>query len=451
LSGKPLRGALPVNTPEPPSHDEAQRVAADRRAAVVSTTRPLSYKAQFAILFLLVALLLILVLLSNALFPPPAASTATRDALNVPDGSFAPTPRQWASFTIMPVQQMIFRLASETDGKIANDDDVTTPVYSPFTGRVTNLFAKAGDRVTRGDPLFAVQAAEFVQGQNDLIGAAATLRTARAQMNLAQTNEKRQHALFLAQGGALKDWQQSQVDLANAEGGLRSAEIALGTVRNRLRILGKSDQEIAAAETAPDPQQFNPEAIVVAPISGTVVQRQIGQGQNIVSQSSGGTTPVFLIGDLTRVWLLGNAREIDAPFIHVGDPVEVAVLAYPGRVFSAHISYIATSIDPNTHRLPVRAEVDNSDGALKPEMFASFTVIIGAGEASAAVPDSAVVHEGSSAHVWVAHPENKTITLRQIRTGRFIDGMVQVTEGLQFGESVVTRGSLFIDRATVAD
>jgi cobalt-zinc-cadmium efflux system membrane fusion protein len=181
------------------------------------------------------------------------------------------------------------------------------------------------------------------------------------------------------------------------------------------------------------------------------VQRQIGLGQNIVSQSNGGSAQVFSIGDMSKVWLLANVRETDSPLIHPGDPVEVHVPAYPGRVFNARISYIAPSIDPTMHRLPVRAEVDNPDGALKPEMFASFDIITGAGDASAAVPDSAVVYEGSTAHVWVANPSDKSIALRQVTTGRVADHRVQVTEGLEAGEQVVTRGSLFIDRATAGD
>lgn len=379
---------------------------------------------------------------------PPASSTET-----AAPGGFKPTPQQWAGFKIATVEARTFRDARDTDGKIAVDDDLTTPVYSPYSGRVTKLFAAAGDFVHEGDPLFAIAASEFVQGQNDLVSAVATLRTAQAQLNLARTNEKRQHDLYLAQGGALKDWQQSQVDLATAQGGLNSAEIALGAVRNRLRILGKSDHEIDQMENATDLKQFSSEAIVRAPISGTITQRQVGLGQNIVSASasSGASTPVFAIGDLSKVWLVANARETDAPLFHVGDPVEVRVLAYPGRIFHARVTYVAPSIDPNIHRLPVHAEVDNPDGELKPEMFASFRIITGAGETAPGVPEEAVVYEGQTAHVWVADEVTKTVALRQIRAGRVVDGMVEVQDGLKPGEKVVTAGALFIDRAVAGD
>ena len=441
-----------MDAPEPAGRQDArQETTPERQRTPVPAFQRLSPRAQITVLLVVAAPLAAGLLIGSSLFRPTVEPAAVSAGEVASDGGFRPTPRQWASFTIAPVRELTFRAVQETEGKIANDDDLTTPVFSPFSGRVTRLFAKAGDHVKIGDPLLAVQATELVQAASDLIGATASLTTAHAQLSLAQTNEKRQHALYEAQGAALKDWQQSQVDLANAQGGLRSAEIALGAVRNRLRILGKSDPEIDAMANASDPLRFSPEALIAAPIDGTVVQRQVGLGQYIVSQSSGGATAAFSIGDLSKVWLLANVRETDAPLVHPGDALEVRVLAYPGRLFRASVTYIASSIDPTTHRLPVRAEVENPDGALKPEMFGGFSIITGPEAATPAVPDSAVVYEGSTAHVWVAHLEDKSVALRQIRTGRVADGIVQVTEGLRTGEMVVTRGSLFIDRATAGD
>jgi len=136
--------------------------------------------------------------------------------------------------------------------------------------------------------------------------------------------------------------------------------------------------------------------------------------------------------------------------MRVGLPLEVHVLAYPGRIFKGKISYVAPSIDPNTHRLPVRADVENPDGALKPGMFANFNIITGEAANAPAVPQDAVVYEGEQARVWVAGPGD-TLALREIRTGRISDGMVEVRSGLSAGEQVVTSGTVFIDRAARAD
>ena len=436
-----------MDTGEPAIRD----LPAETKQGAALPPRALSRRSQIVIVAVVFALVTGGLVAGPTLYRlvVPQAPQAEASAAPAP-GTFRPTAQQWAALKIAPIEAMSFRDAHVTDGIIAIDDDLTTPVFSPYSGRVTKLFAKAGDDVTQGAALFAVQATEFVQAQNDLISTSATLRTARAQLNLAQTNERRQHELYLGQGAAQKDWQQSQVDLATAQGGLASAQIALSAVRNRLRILGRSAADIEAIETAPDTLKLDPDAVVAAPISGTITTRQVGLGQNIISATVGSSNPVFQIGDLSKVWLVANAREVDAPLLHLGDPVEVHVLAYPGRVFKAKLAYIGVSIDPNTHRLPVRAEVENTDRALKPQMFASFTIITGADQVGPGVPDDAVVYEGDVARVWLARSD-KTLELREIKPGRSSDSMVQALAGLRPGESVVTSGSVFIDRAAKSD
>jgi membrane fusion protein, heavy metal efflux system len=369
-----------------------------------------------------------------------AQAAADAPAAPPPAGTFKPTTEQWATLKTVAVQEMPFRSERVTDGKIAINDDHTTPVFSPFSGRVTKLIANRGDQVTAGQPLLALEASEFVQGQNDLITAVAALNTAHTQQKLAEINERRQHELYDAKAGALKDWQQSQADLQGTRNTVRTAEIALAAVHNRLRILGKTEAEVAALEGA---KKMSSEAFVVAPIAGTVTDRQVGRGQYI---QSGAASPVYSIGDLSTVWLVAQVREQDASLVHLGESIEVHVLAYPGRVFKAKITYVAPSLDPATRRLPVRAEVENGDRALKPEMFASFSIITSDEVAAPGLPEAAVIYEGESARVWVTKPD-KTIGLRDIRIGRIKDGMIEVVAGLQAGETVVTSGALFIDRA----
>ncbi len=382
----------------------------------------------------------------NLLTSAASHSDTAQIAQTKAPGIFRPTTAQWASLKVAAVQTMTFRTERMTDGNIAVNDETTTPVFSPYSGRVTKLIAKLGDFVKKDAPLMAVDASEFVQAQNELGAAISALNSARSQATLAQINEKRQHEVYLAKGGALKDWQQSQAELTSAQNNLRTAEIALSAVRNRLRILGGSNTEIRAFESEPNAQKMNPEAIVRAPVAGTVTQRQVGLGQYINSASNGASNPLYSISNLSTVWLIANVREIDASLIRVGQPVEVSVLAYPGRVFKAKIAWVAPSVDPNTHRLPVRAEVDNPDDALKPMMFAKFSIITGDPVVAPAVPEGAIVYEGDEARVWVARDDG-TVALRSIRTGRISDGMVEVSAGLAPGEKVVTSGTLFIDRA----
>ncbi|HTE37206.1 MAG TPA: efflux RND transporter periplasmic adaptor subunit [Reyranella sp.] len=365
----------------------------------------------------------------------------TRDT----DGAFRPSETQWASLRLASVRQVSFRDERATDGKIAINEDTTTPVFSPYSGRVTRLIARPGDVVERGAPLFAIDASEFVQGQNDLVTAVAGVDKARSRLALAQTSEKRQRELLAIRGGALKDLEQAQSDLIGAQGDLRSAEIALAASRNRLHILGRSDEEIGNLEKV---DRIGAESIVSAPIPGTVIQRKIGLGQYI---TVGATDPIFTVGDLSTVWLIANVRESDAPKMKVGAAVEVTVLAYPGRIFNARLAYVAPALDPNTRRLPVRAEIRNPDHELLPEMFASFRIVSGDSRLMPSVPQEAVVYEGAQARVWVARPEQKSVVTRPIEVGATTNGLVEVRKGLRVGETVVASGTLFIDRAATRD
>jgi cobalt-zinc-cadmium efflux system membrane fusion protein len=369
---------------------------------------------------------------------PPQTRTAP--------GTFRPSKTEWAGLGVATVRMTSFRPAIRADGHIAIDRDLTTPVFSPYSGRVTQIDAKLGQFVEKGAPLLALDGSELVEGEDKLVAALSKRETAQARLRLATDIEQREHALYLARGAALKDWQKSGTELIAAQNRLRTAQIAVMAAREHLRILGNTPQEIARLESAPA-QQGDPIAWVRAPISGTVTERRVGLGEYI---KSGGAKPVYTIGDLSKVWLVADVRERDAPLIRLGEPVAVRVLAYPGRVFNARISWVASNIDPQTHRLPVRAEVENPDGALKPMMFARFRIVTGSAIAAPAVPQSAIIHRGHEERVWVKGPGG-TLAVRTIRTGMSRHGMVEILSGLEAGEQVVTRGTLFIDHAATGD
>jgi cobalt-zinc-cadmium efflux system membrane fusion protein len=373
-----------------------------------------------------------------------AAGAAETPAPAAAPPSFKPTREQLAGLGIATVGRATFRAERVTDGKIALNGDRTTPVFSPYSGRVTRVHAGPGDKVRQGQPLLTVQASEFVQGQSDLLAAQAAVASAQAQLSLAQTVEKRKHALFDARAAALQDWQQSQSDLAAAQGTARTADAALAAVRSRLAILGKSEADIDALARG---EKTDAQADVVAPIAGTVIDRQVGLGQYLQAAA---TTPVYTVADLSTVWLVANVRETDAPFVAKGQMAEVRVVAFPDRVFHARVSYVAPALDPATRRLNVRAEIANPDGLLRPEMFASFSLQGGPASSAVAVPESGVIYEGAEARVWIVGADG-TLVLRRIRPGRSANGLLEVLEGVAAGEKVVTSGALFIDRAAQGD
>ena len=159
--------------------------------------------------------------------------------------TYTPTPAEWASLTIQPVIERTFRAEHVTEGKIAVDEDRSTPVFSPYAGRVTKLLARPGDRVTQGQPLFVIEAADNVQSQNDFIAAATSMNKAKSQLELAQIQDKRARDLYEGKAIPLKDLQQAQAALVTAQNDMRSADTALGAARNRLRILGLTEEAIS--------------------------------------------------------------------------------------------------------------------------------------------------------------------------------------------------------------
>jgi cobalt-zinc-cadmium efflux system membrane fusion protein len=352
---------------------------------------------------------------------------------------YTPTPAEWASLTVAPVTERIFRAETVTEGKVAVDEDRSTPVFSPYAGRVMKLLVRPGDSVTQGQPLFVIEAADTVQAQNDFVAAFTALNKAKSALDLAQIQDTRAKDLFEGKAVPLKDYQQSQATLIQAQNDLRSSQTALDAARNKLRILGFTDEAIS---TFQEKRSLNPDTTIFSPIAGTVVQRKVGPGQYV---NSGASDPVFVIGDLSTVWLTAFVRESDASKVSVDQEIAFNVLALPGRTLTARIDYVSAAIDPATRRLLVRATIDNKDGLLKPEMFANVTIYSGGDHPAVGVPKQALIYEGDQVRVWVAH-EDKSIELRQIKTGLTNGDLVEVVGSLKPGEQIVTKGSLFIDR-----
>jgi membrane fusion protein, heavy metal efflux system len=414
----------------------------------MTSNRLSRYKGFSRIVLVLFALVVAGICASPFVLEPAAKTTSDQLQKFGQDGEttaeFVPTPEQWSTLTVEPIKNVVFRPEIVTEGKIAVDEDRSTLIFSPFNGRLVKLLVNPGDYVDAGQALFIIEAADSIQAQNDFMAAVASVNKAQSQLKLAQTVEQRLHLLYEGKATALKDLQQAQADLTGAQNDLRTADSTLEATRNRLRILGKTDDEIA---TFQNKGAISPNTTVYAPIAGIVVQRKAGPGQYI---GAGVSDPIYVIGDLSTVWLVAYVRETDVGRVHVGQALKFTVLSMPDESFPANLKYVATSLDANSRRLMVRATINNSRMLLKPEMFASVTIGVDEGDSFPAVPRNAVLYEGEVARVWVAH-DHHSIELRHIKAGVSSGNMVQVLEGLKAGDQVVTKGALFIDRAATAN
>lgn len=369
----------------------------------------------------------------------------------LPAGELQLTPQQLSSLRIAVAGGDDGYERTGASGQIAVDETRSTPVFLPYSGQVLTVNVQNGDRVRQGDVLLRIRTSDVVDARNALFAAEAQRASAASQLRVAQENAARAEEIYRTAGGALKDVQQARGDLVNAQSALRIADSAVGAAKDRLVVFGKTPGEIARLDGAGGIGGIHADTNLHAPIGGVVVTRAVAEGQYV---TGGGTTPVFVIADLSKVWLVAQVAESDAARVHLGDHLTVTTTAYPGRTFDAVIDNVAAQIDPETHRLTVRATIPNPDGALKPQMFADFTIrspLAADPSAPAAsrvlsVPAEAVIHEGDSARVWVYLGRGRVIA-RPVRTGESHDGRITILAGLRPGERVVSAGALFVNEA----
>ena len=347
-------------------------------------------------------------------------------------------PDQLHQLEVVKVESYAFLDQRSAIGQIAFNEDASTAVLTPFSGRVTRLIAKVGDQVKRGDPLLEIDSPEQVPPQNEFIAAQSARNKARSQLNLAQIVEKRVRDLYEGKAAPFKDLQQSEAQLAAAESDMRSTETAFEAARIRLRILGHADAEISELEQK---GAISRVSRITAPIDGTVISRKVGPGQHVKSDSA---EALYVIADVSTMWLKAQIFEQDIAFVRIGQEIEAKVAAAPNRTFTARIANIGSASDLTTRRIMVRSEIGNPDGVLKSEMFATFKIGIAEPSVTPAVPIDAVIRESDLATVWV-QTEPMLFKRRVVDIGIQQNGLTQIRRGLAVGELVISRGAIFVD------
>lgn len=389
--------------------------------------------------------LVLLAMLVHYLMRPESPSTAP-----LPRGILQLTPAQESTLKVEQVGSGNGANTIAATGAISIDENRSTPIFLPYSGQIVQVFVEPGGQVRTGDPLLRVRTSDIVDARNALFIANASLRSAEALSHLTETNAKRQEEIYKTAGGAMKDYQQAQSDLVAAQSAVRSAQSAVGAARDKLAIFGKTNSEIARLEAAKGITDVHAETVLHAPIGGVVASRAVSVGQYV---ASGGDKPALTIADPSHVWLVAQLAESDAARVNLGDRVAVRTTAYPGRVFAAVIDNVAAALDPVTHRLAVRASIANPDGALKPQMFASFIIRVptpASQTASVEISAAAVIHDGEAARVWIDHG-NGRLEARNVMVGDSHDGRVSVLSGLSPGMRVVTQGAIFVNEAGLGE
>jgi cobalt-zinc-cadmium efflux system membrane fusion protein len=340
------------------------------------------------------------------------------------------SPSEFAQFKIEPAVERAFTIQREAVGNIAFNEEMSVQVFPPVQGKIIALFARAGDDMEKGAPLYTIDSPDLVQAGSNLIAAAGVL-------NLATRTLNRAKQLYEIQGIAQKDLDQAVSDQQAAEGALRAA-------RDAVRIFGKTDADMDRIIAE---RKIDPVLVVRSPITGRVTARNAAPG--LLVQPGNPPAP-YALSDVSILWMLANVAETDFPLLRLGEEVVVAVKAYPGRMFRGKIVNIGESVDPNTHRVSVRSEIRDSKHELRPGMFATFVIRAGTPVRSVAVPLNGVVRESDGTMtVWVT-TDRKRLVKRTVKVGLQQDGYDQILEGLKPSELVATEGALFLNNALTA-
>jgi cobalt-zinc-cadmium efflux system membrane fusion protein len=313
-----------------------------------------------------------------------------------------------------------------TSGRVTLDDLRSGHVFSPVTGRVVSIGAQLGQRVKKGDPLAVIESPDIGNAVSDL-------HKAEADLIAAQHDYQRKKELFEQKAA-------SAADLETSEDNYRRAKAEIERARQKAALLHTGGVDSVT-------QTYT----LSSPIEGEVLLRNISPGIEVQGQYTGGTTQeLFTIGELDRVWVLGDLYEIDLARVQLGAPAVVSVVTYPGRVFRGQVDWVSGMLDPNTRTAKVRCTFDNPERLLRPEMYATVQISVEQKRALA-IPREALLRLGEYKVVFIEVGEGEG-RVKFERTPVEVDEgesskWLEVKHGLQPGQKVVVNGAILLSQS----
>jgi len=284
-------------------------------------------------------------------------------------------------------------------GKVQADERLLQSQVAHIPGRIEKLLVNfTGEGVRKGQTLAVIYSPELVTAQQELLE---TVKTKDSQPEIYEASKEK-----------LRQWKLTETQIAEIE--------SLGTVQNNIEVVSNT--------------------------TGIVTARRINNGEYV----SQGTT-LFDIADLSKVWVLFDAYETDLPFLNEGNKISFTVQALPGTNFSGNIIFIDPVIDPITRVSKVRIEINNPNGKLKPEMFATGIVNANLAEYknNFIIPRSAVLWTGKRSIVYVKQSgtDEPIFKIREVELGPMLGNSYVIISGLNEGEEIVTQGTFSVDAA----
>ena len=289
-------------------------------------------------------------------------------------------------------------------GRITFDEQRVARFHSKIDGWIEQLFIeKTGDRVKKDTMLLSIYSPQLVASEEEYILALNNADTLRAS---------------------------PFEDIRN------SADSLVRSSRERLELLDVPEHQLRDIESK---RKVIKRLHIHSPFDGTVMAIGAREGQRITPE-----TELYMIADLSRLWVIVDLYEDDLPWVRVGDMAEMRVSGIPGETFHGKVAYIYPYLEATTRTVKVRLEVDNSDLKLKPEMFANVTLMSNRQIDAITVPSEAIIRTGANEQIFIEREPGK-FEPRKIRIGVTAEGETQIVEGVEEGEVVVTSSQFLID------
>ena len=291
-----------------------------------------------------------------------------------------------------------------TVGRVTYDEERVARIHPKYDGWVEKMFIdKTGDHVHKNTMLMSIYSPQLVATQEEYL--------------LAINNVE------MLKNSPFEDIRKG------AESLLRSAE-------QRLEFLDVPEHQI---EQLKRERKVMKGLHIHSPFEGIVMNIGARDGQRITPE-----TELYMIADLSRVWVIVDLYEDDLPWVREGDVADMTVAGIPGRTFTGKVSYIYPYLEAKTRTVKMRLEFDNPELALKPDMFANVVVKAGKQIDAVIVPSEAIIRTGEQEQVFVQRSPGK-YEPRKVIVGIDSEGQAQIIEGLKAGDIVVTSSQFLID------
>lgn len=337
--------------------------------------------------------------------PAPAANTVRIDDTMLRDLRITTT-------------KVEFRTGSENVvllGELAVDERTYAEVGVPVPARAMRLLAAPGDIVREGQALLELQSPELGRAR-------AAHTSAEARLALADRALARKRELAAEQIVPLREVQEAEAAVTEAQAAVRAAAAELTS----LGVDAGSRQASAVF-------------VLRSPVAGTVLERSVSRGQMLDP-----ATPAFRIANLATLWLTAHAFERDAVRIAKGARTRVTFSALPGRDFPGTVALIGGEVSQQSRTIPIRIDVTNQNGVLRPGMSASAALPIGESSQQVITVPVAAVQRVRGAWCVFLPKDAGTFEIRTIGRGRDLGSEVEVLSGLTAGETIIVDGAFLL-------